>query len=220
MIYHLHLQIEHFITSNIQLQANGVIAFSEKNFVKSIFGPSGCGKTSLVKVLLGIIPNSRSQIKFRETIWQDSKHQFNLPTYLRKIGFVPQKECLFPFRSVKDNITYSIENLSTPRIQERLDELLELFQIVDLKNKKISELSGGQKQRVSIARAAASQPELLLLDEAFSALDSKSRESLLPELSNWLFKLKIPTLLVSHDERDAQLLGSEIYHFDGHKIEF
>ncbi len=208
--------IDYLIGKEIHLKSQGKINFTDNHFIKSIFGVSGCGKTSLLKIFLGFAPQKSGEIQFKDQIWQDAKHF--VPTFQRNIGFVPQKECLFPFLNVQENIIYAIQNWEPQKIKKRLDELLELFQLKDLANRKISEVSGGQRQRISLARAVASFPQLLLLDEAFSALDSKSREQLLPELSKWLHELKIPAIVISHDERDARLLSSEIYHFEGHSL--
>lgn len=212
----LKFDIDYLINPVTYLKASGSVHFSSKNFIKAIFGPSGCGKTSLLKIFLGLTQDSNSSIQFGNVTWQSSQEKIFTPTYQRKIGFVPQNECLFPFLNVRENIIYSIQNWENEKIEKRLIELMELFQLKDLADRKISKISGGQKQRVSLARAVASEPQLLLLDEAFSALDSKSREKLLPELSDWLHELKIPSILVSHDEGDARLLSSEIYHFEGH----
>ncbi len=216
----LNLQINYLLTDEINLNATGNFIFTENNFIKSLFGPSGCGKTSLLRIILGLNTKTESSICFNESVWQSPIDKIFIKTNARRVGFVPQRDCLFPFKNVRENITYAIESWEAPLLEARLEELLELFQIKSLAERKISEISGGQKQRVSLARAVAAQPQLLLLDEAFSSLDSKSRKKLLPEISIWLHQLKIPAIVVSHDERDAQLLASEVFHFDGHNLKF
>lgn len=211
-------RIDHLISEDIHLKATGEIKFTDNNFIKSIFGPSGCGKTSLLKIFLGLTQNASANIQFKDEIWQNSQRQILIPTYKRRIGFVPQKECLFPFLNVRENLAYSIQAWSPAKIEMKVNDLIKLFQIEKFVDRKITDLSGGQKQRVSLARALACSPNLLLLDEAFSSLDATSREKLLPELSDWLHEIKVPSILVSHDERDARLLSSEIYHFAGHTL--
>ncbi len=212
----LQFDFEHEISKSICLKASGQFAFNKDHHQLAIFGESGCGKTSLLKLLLGIEKARIGQVIFGHEVWQDEK--IFIPAHQRRIGFVPQKECLFPFLNVSENISYSIRNLPKPERQARVDELLKILKIKDLSDRKISEISGGQKQRVSLARALANRPQLLLLDEAFTNLDLKSREEFLPELALWLEKLKIASLMISHDERDALLFSSHVFKFKDHSL--
>ncbi len=216
----LNFEIAHRLSDQILLKAGGSLEFEPPHLIKSIFGPSGCGKSSLLKILLGSIANSQSTIEFNNEYWQSANSQIFLPSFRRQIGFVPQKECLFRFKNIRENILYGIQNLTESEKLRRLEEAHELFQIGDLLERRCDQISGGQKQRVALARAIATHPRLLLLDEAFSALDAKARELLLPKLALWLEKMKIPTLVVSHDEQDVKLLKSKIYRFDDYKIKF
>ncbi len=213
----LSFQFKYKISQMIELKATVRHDFNSDQITLALFGPSGCGKTTLLKLILGLLKSPSGQIKFGSEVWQD--HDYFVPTYQRQIGFVPQKECLFSFLDVQRNIGYALKQLSQHERESRINELLKLFQIEDLKTRKISEISGGQKQRVSLARAIAHRPQLLLLDEAFTNLDFKSRQTLLPELADWLREMKIPTILISHDEKDAQLFSSHVFEFQNHHLQ-
>jgi ABC-type sulfate/molybdate transport systems ATPase subunit len=213
----LIFEFDHEISWSIQLKAKGRFDFKKNQNTLAIFGESGCGKTTLIRLLLGLEKAPSGRVSFGEKIWQN-ENQF-MPLHQRRIGFVPQKECLFQFLNVFDNIAYSIRKLSSQEKQFRVLELLKILKIENLRDRKISEISGGQKQRVSLARALANRPQLLLLDEAFTNLDLESRQAFLPELSLWLEKMDIASLMISHDERDALLFSSHIFKFKDHSLQ-
>lgn len=137
----------------------------------------------------------------------------NIPTRLRNVGYLFQDYALFPHMTVKQNVMYGLKNhKSRHRTETPVNplELLNSFGVGHLVDRYPSQLSGGEKQRVALARALTVQPELLLLDEPFSALDKKSKLKLRQELKDIHTLWQIPFILVSHDEEDAGFLGDRI----------
>lgn len=168
-----------------------------------ILGPSGCGKTTLLRIIAGLEAPSSG------TILLDGTDITNRPVHQRNFAMVFQSLALFPFLTVADNITYALKlrNYDPREQKERVAELLQLIKLPDIGGRKISELSGGQRQRVAIARALAQEPMLFLMDEPFSALDAELRDHMQVELRQLQRALKITTILVTHDQREAMTLS-------------
>ena len=169
-------------------------------------GPSGCGKTTLLRVIAGLEAPSAGRVLL------NGKDITPLPANRRGFGMVFQSLALFPHLTVEENIAYSLKlkNRSRPERRERVEELLALIRLPGIGKRGINQLSGGQRQRVAIARALAQEPSLLLLDEPLSALDAKLREEMQVELKLLQQQLKITTILVTHDQREAMTMGDSI----------
>lgn len=168
-----------------------------------ILGPSGCGKTTLLRIIAGLeAPTSGS-------ILLDGADITKRPVHQRNFAMVFQSLALFPFLTVAENIGYALtlRNYDPKEEKARVAELLELIKLPDIGTRKISELSGGQRQRVAIARALAQEPMLFLMDEPFSALDAELRDHMQVELRQLQRSLKITTILVTHDQREAMTLA-------------
>jgi len=187
----------------------------DKGSFVSIFGPSGAGKTTILRLIAGLEKPDFGYIKVDNEIWYSSEHNINLPTRLRKIGFVFQDYALFENMSVGKNIEFALESKSDSKL---VDELLELVQLKEYKNQKISILSGGQKQRLALIRALARKPKLLLLDEPMSALDLSLRVSLQDELLLLQKKFNTTALMVSHEVSEVAKLSNYIYIVKDGKI--
>jgi len=169
-------------------------------------GPSGCGKTTLMRIVAGLErPNAG-------TVLLNGKDITDLPAHRRQFGMIFQSLALFPHLSVEENIAYSMRLRGFDRRQRtsRVAELLELIQLPDIGKRNIGQLSGGQRQRVAIARALAQEPSVFLLDEPLSALDAKLREEMQVELRLLQQRLKITTILVTHDQREAMTMADRI----------
>lgn len=169
-------------------------------------GPSGCGKTTLLRAIAGLDLQTRGKIE------QAGKDVSNLPPAARDFGIVFQSYALFPNLAIEKNIAYGLENAKRPKaeIRTRVAELLALVGLQDQGKKFPAQLSGGQQQRIALARAIATNPGLLLLDEPLSALDAKVRVFLRQEIKQLQRKLGITTIMVTHDQEEALSMADRI----------
>ncbi len=170
-------------------------------------GPSGCGKTTLLRVIAGLeSPDPGGRVYF------DDEDVTVQPIEQRNVGMVFQSYALFPNMNVEENIAYGLKIHKVPaaRLSKRVDEMLEMMQIAELRDRRITQLSGGQRQRVALARAIAVQPRVLLLDEPLTALDALLRERLRIELDLLLHSLGITGAYVTHDQAEAMAIGDRV----------
>jgi iron(III) transport system ATP-binding protein len=169
-------------------------------------GPSGCGKTTLLRIIAGL----ESQTGGR--VIQNGRDISHLPPAARDYGIVFQSYALFPNLTVAANVAYGLVNRRKGKaeIARRVDELLTLVGLPDAGPKYPSQCSGGQQQRIALARALATAPGLLLLDEPLSALDAKVRERLRGELRGLQRKLGVTTIMVTHDQEEALSLADRV----------
>ena len=175
-----------------------------------LFGPSGSGKTTVLRCLAGLEQPEEGTIRFGPETWVDAIRHLMVPPQARHLGYMPQDYALFPTHTVTGNIEYGLSDLPQDERRRRVGEVLALLQLQGLEQAKPRQLSGGQQQRVALARAIARQPQLLLLDEPLSALDTPTRGALCRELRSLLARLKIPTVVVTHDWTEALTLGDLI----------
>jgi iron(III) transport system ATP-binding protein len=172
--------------------------------VTAIVGSSGCGKTTLISLILGLLKPQNGTIQVFNTCLNDEKTF--VPTELRKIGVVFQDYALFPHLTVNENIAFGM-NQKNKKENKKLIELLRLFDLAKVSYFYPYQLSGGQMQRVAIARALAMEPTLLLLDEPFSNLDNDLKVRLRNEMLTIIQTLNITTMIVTHDQEDAQFMA-------------
>jgi len=201
--------------------ANGEMLFhaaykTTQNAFIGIYGPSGAGKTSLLRMLAGFLEPDSGAVRINNKTWYDSRNKINLAPQKRKTGFVFQDYALFPNMTVKENLLFALDKETPKGIVEDLLIMVELEQFY---KRKIQTLSGGQRQRVALARALVRKPELLLLDEPLSALDSELREKLQSLLLKIHNEFKLTTLLVSHDIAEMIRLTDEIIFLKNGMIE-
>lgn len=180
-----------------------------------LLGPSGCGKTSLLRIIAGLERENSG------TISLENNDITNLSTRERNVGIVFQSYALFPNMTGEENITFGLKNkkLQDNKIKEILNETVKLVQLEGIAKKYPSEMSGGQMQRIALARAIAMEPNILLLDEPLSALDAKVRSKLRYEIKELQKKLKITTIMVTHDQEEALSMGDRIVVMNNGKIE-
>ena len=169
-------------------------------------GPSGCGKTTLLRIIAGL------EVQGAGTVVQAGRDISRLPPMERDYGIVFQSYALFPNLDIADNVAYGLVNRRMPRAkrEERVRELLGLVGLPDAGAKFPGQLSGGQQQRIAIARALATSPSLLLLDEPLSALDARVRVRLRGEIRALQQRLGITTILVTHDQEEALSMADRI----------
>ena len=182
----------------------------EQGELFSILGGSGCGKTTLLRMLAGFeMPSSG-------TIEIDGVDVTTQAPYDRPVNMMFQSYAVFPHMNVTKNVAYGLrkEGVQRAEIDKRVDEMLELVQLSDLRNRKPDQLSGGQRQRVALARALIKRPKVLLLDEPLAALDKKLRERTQFELMNIQDELGITFVVVTHDQEEAMTLSGRIAVMD------
>lgn len=160
--------------------------------VTRVYGSSGSGKTTFLKILAGLITPDRGTIQVKDTYWLDTDKKINWKPQQRRAGFVFQDYALFPNMTVQEHLQYATAD------QQLITRLLKIGKMESFGLHKPQQLSGGQQQRLAILRALALKPALLLLDEAFSALDDDLRESLITELKIILKEFGTTTIIVSH----------------------
>ena len=180
----------------------------------SIQGPSGCGKSTLLRLIAGLEEPNEGQIFINEE--EVSSPGFSVPPEKRQIGMVVQDKALFPHLSIYENICFGIKK-NTNKEQIALD-LLNLFKIAELKNKFPHQISGGEKQRVALARSMAPNPNFIMLDEAFSALDSDLKVSIYDEVLEIFQGKNITVILVTHDAEEAKILSTRQLNMDNGEL--
>ena len=188
----------------------------DEHEIISLIGPSASGKSSLLRIIAGFENISSGKVKLNGLIVDD--RSTIVQPQNRNIGIIFQDLALFPHLSCKDNIIFGITNYSEDHKRQRLDRLCNLLDITSIKDKFPHEISGGQQQRIAIARALAPGPEILLLDEPFSALDEELKETLIHDVKNLLKEEKITTIVITHNIKEAFQLSDKIAFLDNKKI--
>ena len=187
----------------------------EKGKLIGLLGPSGSGKTTILRMIAGLENPDSGEIII------DGKVVNNIPASKRGIGFVFQSYALFRYMTVFDNIAFGLKiaKKSKEEIRKRVLELLDLVGLLGLEKRYPSELSGGQRQRVAFARALAPNPQLLLLDEPFAAIDAKVRQELRHWLKQMISKLGVTSIFVTHDQDEAIEVADELIITNKGRIE-
>lgn len=187
----------------------------QKGHFVTLYGVSGAGKTSTLRLLSGLMSPDTGQILVNGIPWFDAGKKINLPPQHRKVGYVFQDYALFPNMTVRQNLAFPLPKGQKGSI---IGELTDLMQLGELLNRKPDTLSGGQKQRVALARALVQRPEILMLDEPFSAIDHKMRASLQEYLLKVHAAYGLTTILVSHNMDEIIKLSDRIYEIENGKV--
>jgi sulfate transport system ATP-binding protein len=197
-------------------RASDHVSFTvEKGKLIGLLGPSGSGKTTILRILAGLETADSGEI------YIDGKKVNDIPASKRGVGFVFQSYALFRYKTVYENIAFGlrVNKWNKTDIKNRVEELIELVGLKGMEKRYPNQLSGGQRQRVAFARALATQPQLLLLDEPFAAIDAKVRK----ELRSWLRELinavGITSIFVTHDQDEAIEVADEIIVTNRGRIE-
>lgn len=197
-----------------------VVDISLSHGILALVGPSGAGKTTILQCVAGLQTPSWGEINIHGKTVFSSEQGADVPIRDRHIGYLFQDYALFPHMTVEKNVMYGKPKKgNTPNKVLTASNVLELLKIEHLRNRYPSQISGGEKQRVALARALMTEPELLLLDEPLSALDGDTRSTLQQELLKLQAQWKIPFILVTHDVREAEMLGDQIIKLDHGKQE-
>ncbi len=179
-----------------------------------LFGHSGSGKSLTLAALAGLRRPDSGRIEVGNRVLFDAARGIDVPPQHRGVGYVVQQLALFPHLTVADNVAYGLGALDRPARAARVRTLVDLFSLGGLESRLPAQVSGGQQQRVALARALARPTSLLLLDEPFSALDETLRRDLRVELARIRAEHAIPLVFVTHDLREAYLLGDRITVLD------
>jgi|YelNatPaOPRAMG01_1025707.scaffolds.fasta_scaffold73652_2 ABC-type Fe3+/spermidine/putrescine transport system ATPase subunit len=192
------------VSNKYILKKVNLTIFSKELFM--LLGPSGAGKTTLLKAIAGLVD-------YEGRIFFDGESIDNLPLEERMVGYVPQEFTLFPHMTVEDNIAYGLKarKLPSSTILNKVEQLLDVFGLRNLRKRYPKDLSGGEKQRVAIARALAIQPRVLLLDEPLSNLDPETSKYIREWLKSIIIRrFGITTIWVTHDIREVEELGDRV----------
>ncbi|MEG3640007.1 ABC transporter ATP-binding protein [Magnetococcus sp. PR-3] len=187
---------------------HGVNFTLKPGHIGCLLGPSGCGKTSLLRAIAGFEPLSQGEIRLRGGVV--SQPGQTTPPEKRRVGMVFQDFALFPHLNVEQNIGFGLRHLSRKEKNERVRTLLALVELTEHGKHHPHQLSGGQQQRVALARAIAPKPEILLLDEPFSSMDTELREQLARDIRRVLKEDGVTAILVTHDQHEAFTMADEI----------
>ncbi|WP_252511140.1 ABC transporter ATP-binding protein [Phreatobacter aquaticus] len=190
------------------------LAVGRAEFV-SLLGPSGCGKTTLLRLIAGLLTPDQGAIEV------GGRDLTRVAAHRRNIGVVFQNYALFPHLTVAENIAYGLKAKGVPRADQakKVTEALGLVRMEAFADRAVTALSGGQQQRIAVARAIVVEPSLLLLDEPFSALDRKLRETMQIELRHILRNLGITSIFVTHDQDEALVMSDRIAVMNEGRIE-
>ena len=173
----------------------------------ALYGPSGSGKSLTLQAIAGLLRPTEGHVKLDGRTLYDSAHGIDLAPPARRVGYLFQNYALFPHLSVRENVAFGLKTwlpgrLSKPE-QDRIQALLESFDLASMADSRPSTLSGGQQQRVALARALACEPQVLLLDEPFAALNPMLRTALRKDLADVRRQWGIPALMITHDIDDV-----------------
>lgn len=190
------------------------VKFEQEDGIVGLLGQSGCGKSMTLRCIAGIVKPDKGKIISNGKVFFDSEKKINLTPQQRNIGFLFQNYALFPHMSVKENIQLGIEKLSKEEKDEITKKYLKKFRLEGFEDRYPWQLSGGQQQRIALARALCLNPDILILDEPFSALDYHLRSNMENELCEILKDFDGNVLFVTHDISEAYRISDDIIVFD------
>lgn len=178
--------------------------------VTGIFGPSGAGKTSLLDLIAGLRRPRAGRVQLDDALLSDSATKVQLPSRLRRVGYVPQDLALFPHLNVRSNLLYGQRATAASDALFSAEHVIEVMEIAPLLGRDVTTLSGGEQQRVAFARALLSAPRLLLLDEPMTSLDARLKARLIPFLQRIRDEFRVPLIYVTHDANELHALCDEV----------
>lgn len=206
------------VGKTFRTKKRNIVALEDINFeiwpneIVSIIGPSGCGKSTIIRMIIGIINPTTGNIYV-----DGYKYSANVPIeVVRKIGFIFQQPNLLPWLTVRENIMFPLRVFrdKDPKWEKVVDDLIEMAKMEEYANSYPKTLSGGMLQRVGTLRAMSHQPDILLMDEPFSALDEILREQLDMETMQMWEKLKQTIIFITHNVKEAVLVSDRVYVMD------
>jgi molybdate transport system ATP-binding protein len=181
----------------------------------AVAGPSGAGKSSVLRIVAGLLAPDRGRVTVGDAVWLDTDRGVARRPEERRCGYVFQDYALFPHLRAWQNVAYALRDEPRGGRERTARDWLARFGLGDLADARPATLSGGERQRVAVARALARRPDVLLLDEPLSALDTRTRAAAGRRLAEVLAETEIPTILVTHDFTEAAMLGDRVAIVDG-----
>lgn len=207
---------------DIQKKLNGFmlnVNFNSDGDATGLLGASGSGKSMTLRCIAGIETPDKGKIVLNDRVLFDSEKDINIPSRQRKVGFLFQNYALFPNMTVEENISFAIEKLPKEKRNIIVNEKIKMMKLDGLEKRYPFQLSGGQQQRVALARALAIEPEILLLDEPFSALDEHLRNLLSKQLIDTLNNYEGIALFVTHNMEEAYRICNELVVLENGNVE-
>lgn len=195
------------------------VSLESQRDIIGILGASGSGKSMMLRCIAGLVKPDEGQIIVNGKTFFDSEKKIDLPIRERKIGFLFQNYALFPNMTVSENIAFGLDHLSKADKKNKVAQLMEKYNLAGLEKRYPTQISGGQQQRIALARAVAVEPDILLLDEPFSALDVHLRNHMIREMSESLKDFQGMTIFVTHNRDEAYQLCDRIAVFNAGKVE-
>lgn len=178
--------------------------------IRVLIGRNGVGKSTLLKIITGILyPDSGDVLLNQRSLLRD-------PTEKRRVGYVPQSSALFPHLTIRDNVAYALKNGRGK--EEEIDTILTHLDLHEYEQAYPYQLSGGYRARVALGRALFSNPAIMLLDEPLTEVDHAKKTEMLPEFKKILQELSIPVLYITHDPREAALIGTSFMAMDANGV--
>jgi molybdate transport system ATP-binding protein len=183
-----------------------------------LFGASGAGKTTLLDCIAGLTDPDDGRIAIGGEDLYDSERRLNVAAWKRRIGYVQQDLALFPHMTAEENVGYGLQTFRAEDRRARSREILNLFGIDHLRDRRPAQISGGERQRVALARTLVTQPRALLLDEPLAALDHPTKSSIVDDLRRWNQGHRVPILFVTHSGEEVFALGDEVIVLEAGRI--
>lgn len=193
------------------------VSFQVEDNILGLMGASGSGKSMILKCIAGIETPDQGKIVLNDRVLFDSEKKINVPIQKRNVGYMFQSYALFPNMNVYENISVGLRARKVKDVDIVVQKVMQQFRIFELASRYPKQLSGGQRQRVALARLMAYEPDVLLLDEPFSALDEDLKEDLLQELKSEL-QISKPVIFVSHNKEEVNYLCDLKYKIKQGKI--
>jgi molybdate transport system ATP-binding protein len=194
------------------------VRFATEDGITILFGPSGSGKTTTLRAIAGIIKPDQGKINVGDKTYFDSDERIDVSIQERRVGYVFQDYALFPHLTAEQNVSYGVKDPSTASRRERALSMLALFKVDHIRHRYPENMSGGEQQRIALARALASDPLVVLLDEPLSAVDVETRSGLLDEIAAAQARVGIPFVYVTHNITEAMRLGSQAVVLEQGKV--
>ncbi|MGO4988007.1 MAG: ATP-binding cassette domain-containing protein [Gallicola sp.] len=202
-------QLDHFLLEAEYAFGSGVLVLD---------GKSGAGKTTILNCISGLVDPDEGEVRIHDHKVFDSKDYTNVPTRDRNIGYVFQGYALFPHLNIYENIIYGLKARKKNIDKEKVHETMRLLGIEHLSDKRTKAISGGEKQRAALARVLVTEPDILLLDEPFSALDIETKESIYPIFDRIKENYNLPMILVSHNPLERDRFADHWIHIEEGKV--
>lgn len=198
------------------------VAFASQSRRIVLYGPSGAGKSLTLRAIAGLMTPDQGRIEVNQRVLFDRVAKIDVPARRRRVGYLFQDYALFPHLTVAQNVAFALArgpfNPRRGALQPKAQEWLQRLELDNVARNYPAQISGGQKQRTALARALVAEPQILLLDEPFSALDPPLRQRMRAELAALQERLDIQLLTITHDTADVEALGEHVLEIRGGRI--